>query len=270
VANCDPGTREYPDLERSFRALERSIGLRVRDVACAGAPIALACGELGRSGMPQVAIAAGVHGDEPAAPWAVISALEAGLLDARFAYRIWPCTNPSGYVAGTRSNGESVDVNRSFSDAGSTPESRAIIGANRERRFVLSIDVHEDCDAEGFYCYVAGPQAAELGGTISHAVTEAGFHLQDFAGFDFGEPAGTNPHRRCADGVVIMDAHEARYFDGLSYNLYMAERTADHVVTLETPRERPWDERIAMHRIAIVAALDYVATALSRATNGTI
>lgn len=271
TVNCDLENRpEYAVLDGAFRDLRRSIGLRVREIACVGAARTLLIGELGDAGRPSVALAAGVHGDEPAGPWAVLSALEGGLLDARFAYRVWPCTNPSGYAAGTRCNLEGADVNRGFSRGGSTPESRAIITANRDRRFALSIDMHEDFEAEGFYCYVAGPDAEALGRAVTCAVVEAGFPLQNFAGFDFGEPGGQKPDRRCADGLVVMDGSEARYFDGLSLNLYMVRRSAARVLTLETPRNRAWDERIAIHRVAIVAALDYVATALSRETNGTV
>lgn len=271
TTNCDPGNRpEYDVLEETFRRLRRPLGLRVREIACVGAARTLLVGELGDAQRPAVAITAGVHGDEPAGPWAVLSALESGLLDARFAYRIWPCTNPGGYAAVTRFNPEGADVNRSFSRGGSTPESRAIITANRDRRYVLSIDVHEDFESDGFYCYVAGDGAEALGRTVSRAVVDAGFALQDFAGFDFGEPGSRQPGRRCADGVVVMGDDEARHFDGLSCNLFMLGRSAQRVITLETPRARAWDERLAIHRIAIVAALDYVATGLSRATNGTV
>jgi hypothetical protein len=243
--------------------------MEISDVECreAGGPLLL--GRLGGERAPGIALAAGVHGDEPAGPWAVISVLANGLLDARFAYRVWPCTNPAGYAAGTRANADGRDVNRSFGD-GSTPESCAILAANRERHFALSIDVHEDVEADGFYCYVAGPHAEPLGRAIVLAVEEAGLPVQDFDGFDFGEPAGANPNRRCEHGVVVMDADESRYFDGLSLNLFMAQQAAEHVVTLESPGRRAWGARIAVHRVAIVAAIDYLATALSRLTNGTV
>ncbi len=230
----------------------------------------LQIGELGDPSAPAIALSAGVHGDEPAGPWALVSLVSAGLLDARFAYRIWPCTNPTGYAAGTRCNAGGDDVNRSFSRGGTTPESRAIITSNRDRRFVLSVDVHEDHEADGFYCYAGGPAAAQLGAAIAGAIVEAGFPLQNFADFDFGEPGGGNPKRLRAGGVVVMAPDEGRYFDGLSLNLHMMRRAAEHVVTLETPRKRPWDDRIAMHRVALVAALDYVASALVSATNGTV
>ena len=57
--------------------------------------------------------------------------------------------NPTGYRAGTRANAEGADVNRSFSRGGTTPEARAILTANRDRRFVLSLDLHEDFEADG-------------------------------------------------------------------------------------------------------------------------
>jgi hypothetical protein len=261
MPNCDLGTRPpFSGLEQAFHRLSRSSALRLREIACEGVTRTLQLGELGDDGAPSISLVAGVHGDEPVGPWAVLSTLEDGLLDRRFAYRIWPCTNPTGYEAGTRCNAEGFDVNRSFSDGGSTPESRAIVMSNRDRRFVLSIDVHEDHEADGFYCYVAGPKAAGLGAAVVHAIVEAGFSIQDFDGFDFGEPAGANPLRRCAGGVVIMDADEGRFFNGLSHNLHMVRRAAEHVATFESPRGLRWEERVAIHRVAIVAAIDYVAS----------
>jgi protein MpaA len=267
----EPGVSRpsYAALTQAFRGLRRSIGLQVREVPCSESERTLWLGALGDSSAPSVALSAGVHGDEPAGPWAVLSVLESGLLDPRFAYHVWPCTNPSGYILGTRCNAEGRDINRSFSGGGSTPEARAVLATNGSRRFALSIDVHEDHEAQGFYCYVAGPQADALGGAITRAIVEEGFPLQDLAGFNFGEPGELNPHRRCFDGIVVMDGAEHQYFDGLSLNLRMIRSSAaDRVVTLEAPRELPWEERIAIHRIAVVAALDHLATALWGTANG--
>ena len=223
-------------------------------------------GELGDAHAPSIAIAAGVHGDEPAGPWAVLSLLEDGLLDPRFSYRIWPCTNPNGQAAGTRETAEGADINRSFSGTGSTSESRSIMSVTHGRHFTLSIDVHEDEDADGFYCYVAAPNARQLGRAAARAVEETGFPLQDLRGFDLGEPGNENPNRECDRGVVFMSADETRYFAGLSYNLFMLERAAENIVTLESPRSRAWGERIAIHRVAIIAAIEHTAMSLSLPT----
>ncbi|MDQ6827169.1 MAG: hypothetical protein M3Z14_08235, partial [Candidatus Eremiobacteraeota bacterium] len=66
-------------------------------MACVGAARTLLLAELGDARSPAVSISAGVHGDEPAPPWALLNIVASGMLDPRFAYRIWPCTNPTGY-----------------------------------------------------------------------------------------------------------------------------------------------------------------------------
>jgi hypothetical protein len=182
---------EYERLVAAWKALRgRADGLSVREVACVHAARTLLVAESAAAGRPVISLAAGVHGDEPAAPWALLSIVRDGLLDSRFAYRIWPCTNPSGYVAGTRENADGDDINRSFSRGGTTPESRAIITANRDRTFALSLDLHEDYESSGFYCYEPKSQIGDgLGVAVLEAVRDAGFALQEMQdGYDLGYP----------------------------------------------------------------------------------
>lgn len=251
----------YSALEAAWRSLEGRAELRLDPVRCEVAGRTLLAATIERGTGRRVALAAGVHGDEPAAPSALLAAVRDGLLDQGFDYRLWPCTNPTGYVAGTRRNAEDADVNRSFTDGGATPEARAIIAASRQGPVALSIDLHEDLDADGCYCYVAGPHAEPLGAAVVGALDAAGLCVQSFEGFDFDEPAAVNPNRRLDHGIVVMNPEEeaAYYAGGLSYNLFMAQHAARHVVTFETPSRRAWDERIAMHRVAIVAAIAFVA-----------
>ena len=135
---------------------------------------------MGDHRLPVVTISAGVHGDEPAGVWALLSLVADGLLDPRFAYRLWPCFNPTGFAAGTRVNAEGTDVNRSFGRGGSSPEAKAILTANRDRRFELSIDLHEDHEAMGFYLYETAPAdwRPTYAGPVTGAVASAGFPLQ--------------------------------------------------------------------------------------------
>ena len=210
------------------------------------------------AGAPLVALSAGVHGDEPAGPWALLSIARDGLLDPRFAYRMWCCTNPSGYELGTRENADGQDINRSFTSGGTTPEARAIVTSNRDRHFVLALDLHEDFEADGFYCYeplVDG--AAPLGAGIVRALDESGFPIQDLGDeFELGYPPEAHHLRRLERGRVLPDpAAERAFFKGTPYSLYLMRRAAERAVTLETPRTCAWDDRIAMHRTAVVAAL---------------
>jgi hypothetical protein len=228
-------------------------------VACVGAPRTLLLAELGDPAAPLVSISAGVHGDEPAGPWALLSLVRDGLLDARFSYRLWPCFNPSGYAAGTRTNVEGRDINRSFGRGGTSPEAKAILTANRDRRFALSLDLHEDHEARGFYLFEPlGPGAPSVyAAAIAGAVGEAGFPLQQFEpGFELGPP-GSEDAYTLAPGIVLVDAvAESRVFGrDLPLGLLLVRGAADAALTFESPRERAWDERIAIHRVAVATAL---------------
>lgn len=234
----------------------RKIGVAVREVACVGAPRTLLMAEVGRADQLVVTLSAGVHGDEPAGPAALLSLLEDGLLDERFAYRIWPCTNPTGLAAGTRENAEGSDINRSFDRGGRTPEAKAMIAANRDRRFVLSLDIHEDSEGQGFYCYEPVGQQP-IGPGIIRALDAAGLPVQELTPeFDLGYPQEAGHLRSLERGRVLADfAEEAKYYPGLPYSLYMSKKAAQRVLTLESPATRPWNERIAIHRVAVVAAI---------------
>jgi hypothetical protein len=250
----------YAELAAAWREL-RARGVRVREIACVNAPRTLLVAEIGDATAPTVSLSAGVHGDEPAAPWALLALVRDGLLDSRFAYRIWPCLNPSGYAAATRVNAEGTDVNRSFSRGGSTPEARAVLTANRDRRFAFSLDLHEDFEADG--CYVYEPLrpgfAPLFAPAIVQALDDAGLPVQTIdSGFDLGAPPGfeADAMYRLERGAVLVDYEaEMAAFEGLPSTLALMYRGTPAGLTFETPRPRPWDERIAAHRVAVTAAL---------------
>ena len=232
----------------------------MREIACVGAPRTLLIAELGGATLPAISISAGVHGDEPAAPWALFGIVRDGLLDARFAYRIWPCLNPSGYRAGTRTNAEGRDVNRSFTRGGMTPEARAVLTANRDRQFALALDLHEDFEADGAYVYEPlRPGFAPLfSGAVIAALDAAGLPLQEFGeNFDLGVPFGADRDvYRLERGIVLVDyMAELRLFEGLPSSLALMYRGTPRALTIESPRPRAWDDRLAVHRVALTAAL---------------
>lgn len=250
----------YAALAEGWKALRSHSAFAVREVACVGAARTLIVADSGPAGAPRIAISAGVHGDEPAAPWALLSLARDGLLDSRFAYRLWACTNPSGYGA-TRENADGADVNRSFSGGGRTPEARAIITANRDKTFALSIDLHEDFEASGFYLYEnLRSREPSFAAHIVKAVDAAAFPLQAFeSGFDDAYALDADDARRCEPGCIFAYFPEslAHFRDGLPYSLYLLRnKVSDHALTFETPRALPWDRRIAIHRVAVVAAID--------------
>jgi hypothetical protein len=247
----------YQDFTQRWKALRASHGVTVREVACVGAPRTLLCVERGDTRLPSIALAAGVHGDEPAGPWALLEMIEGTDLDERFAYRVWPCTNPSGFQAGTRESSDGVDVNRTFGRGGQSPEARAIITANRDRKFALSLDLHEDCDAVGFYCYEYG--GGNLGYAALSALDDAGYPIDPL--LETFETAGAldDAHCKRERGRITADHRtEAAMLGGLSYSLAIARNAARHALTFETPSSAPWEARVAMHRTAVRAAIRVV------------
>lgn len=250
--------RRFADLRTAWLSLRASHGILVREVACVGASRTLLCVELDPMTVSSITLVAGVHGDEPAAPWALFSLVRDRLLDRRFGYRIWPCTNPTGYEAGTRESGEGVDINRTFSKGGTSPESRAIITANRDRAYALSIDLHEDHEATGFYGYeTLVDRTPRYRDVVTTALDCAGLPLQTIhPGFDLGTPPEAESAQEVTRGWIAVDAkREAAYFNGLPFTLAMSRRAAPHALTFESPRTRAWDERIAYHRVAVTAAI---------------
>ena len=248
----------YDELAEEWKTTRR-LGVRVRQIACVGAPRTILIAETGGAALPTVCIGAGVHGDEPAAPWALLSLVRDGLLDPRFAYRMFPCLNPTGYAAGTRENAEGNDVNRSFSRGGTTPEAKAVITANRDRRFVMAIDLHEDFEADGSYVYepLRTGEPPRYAGPIVDALDDAGLPVQVIHdAFDLGTPATATPSYRVERGAVLVDGEqELRVFAGLPSSLFHVRRGTPAVLTFESPRPRSWEERIAAHRVAVTTTL---------------
>jgi len=225
----------YQDVVRRWKAL-RAKDVRVREVACVGAPRTLLCAEYGEYTLPAIHIAAGVHGDEPAGPHALLALIENDELDPRFSYRLWPCTNPSGYDARTRESIDGVDVNRTFGRGGSSPEARAIITANRDRKFELAIDLHEDDEASGFYCYEYG--GAGIGRRIVDLLASGGTPI------DSRDVQTPDP-----------DA-EAEKIGGRTLTQLLMRNAARLGLTLETPSAvLPFTARVAAHVAAVRDAL---------------
>lgn len=234
-------------------------GLRIREIACVGAPRTLLLAECGDPRLPVVSLSAGMHGDEPAGVWALYSIVRDGLLDPRFSYRIWPCYNPTGFDLGTRENAEGVDVNRSFGRGGGTPEAKAILTAGRDRQYLLSIDLHEDHEAEGFYLYETGASdwVSRYAAPITSAVAGAGFPLQELRpDFDVGPPGSEAAQTKTSGAIVVDGPREAPFFQSrLPLGIVMVRKATPCALVFEAPRVRPAAERVAMHRVAVVEAL---------------
>jgi hypothetical protein len=102
---------------------------------------------------PTIYISAGVHGDEPAPPMAVLELLRQNSLPDDANYTIFPMINPTGLIAGTRENADGVDLNRDYGPEPVSYETRSQLDWIGSRQFRLTLCLHEDYDGQGFYVY---------------------------------------------------------------------------------------------------------------------
>jgi hypothetical protein len=99
-------------------------------------------------------LSAGIHGDEPAGPVALLSLLQTDALPRHHNWVICPLMNPSGLKKGSRENQLGIDLNRDYRDFRS-------VESCRHRDFLshylasidLGIHLHEDWEFRGFYLY---------------------------------------------------------------------------------------------------------------------
>jgi hypothetical protein len=102
---------------------------------------------------PRVYLSAGIHGDEPAGPLALLELIQAGFFTADVDWAICPALNQTGLAAGCRHNADGVDLNRDYRLLGS-PEAKAHAAWLAKRPVpALFLSLHEDWETAGFYLY---------------------------------------------------------------------------------------------------------------------
>ncbi len=202
---------------------------------------------------PRVLIAAGIHGDEPAGPHAVLALLESfpgkwpELSGVQI--EIVPLINPSGFDLRQRTNVHGVDLNRMFGAAAPPPEIRLLMNDYRRRQIDLFIDLHEDVDTPGFYLYELAPsEESAFGPQIISDLRKAGHPINDSSVIE-GMPASS--------GLILRTTrHLPRFFrKGAPQGLYLKKLGARRTLTFETPPRLPLEDRVNMHLLSLRTVL---------------
>ncbi len=149
-------------------------GLPVKAVRAVGAPPAPDGGI-----RPRVLILGGVHaGTEKAGFESATRFVEAAAKDpalrARFDLTFVPLVNPTALVLGTRENARGVDINRTFEEGRTQPESRVLMEWSRGKTFDMALDLHTagDPGRDGFFLIRAKPDGG-LGARMMSALPSA-------------------------------------------------------------------------------------------------
>jgi hypothetical protein len=113
----------------------------------------------------RIGIFAGLHGDEPAASFALLRfarLLEENPEIARGYYLfLYPVTNPTGFTDNTRQNRNGKDLNREFWRHSAQPEIRLLESELWSHAFHGIISLHTDNTSDGLYGYAHGPLLTE-------------------------------------------------------------------------------------------------------------
>jgi murein peptide amidase A len=232
-----------------LRRAAKSSGFSVTTLAeIEGLPL-MAFERRGEPGGASVYLSAGIHGDEPGGPLAVLELLGNDLA-REITWTICPLLNPVGFRLGTRANGAGVDLNRDYLNL-TQAETRAHVEWLRgQDDFDLALFLHEDWEASGFYLYELNPTVDHF--SLARPMIEA---AEPFCPI---EHAPKIDDHDASNGVIIPQQRDLRRRDWPEA-LYIFTHHNKLSYTLEAPSSFGLHTRVEALREAVRAAADAIA-----------
>jgi len=196
----------------------------------------------------KIYISTGIHGDEPAGPLAVCQLLRLNRWPADADIWLCPCLNPTGFPLNRRENVDGVDLNRDYRHLKSAEVRAHVTWLERQPRFDLTLCLHEDWEAHGFYVYEVNPDdEPSLSGKMIEAVSKVC-------------PIDRSPviEDRPAQGGIIRPDLDPLKRPQWPEAFYLIMNKTRHSYTLEAPSDFPLSARIAALADATRTALDKI------------
>lgn len=235
-------------------ALDRVSGIRGYDMRVLnvldGEPLLLLVPTRINPDLPNLLVAAGFHGEEPAGPWGLVEFLTTCDPDLlrRANVSFLPLVNPTGFRVGNRYNMWGENPNYGCTDTAQAPAnpSREIISLKNMLHEVLHLardgflTLHEDHRMDEAFLFIYNDDAEDAGFTacLRH-VLAANFPMLAAAKLD--EFAFT-------DAVWVPDGSPDCSFEAMLFKLGIPR-----CACTETPGQQPLDKRISTNA-ALVAA----------------
>lgn len=194
---------------------------------------------------PRVYLSAGIHGDEPAPPWALLELLAGGYFDDSCTWFICPLLNPTGFLRRSRENFAGIDLNRDYKQPRARETKAHVRWLQHQPGFDLIICLHEDWEAQGFYLYELNP--ANLPSLAPAMIRAAQAHgpIESAAVIDGREAAEPGIIRPVSDPLLRENWPEA---------IYLRHHHGPRNYTIETPSALPLEQRITIQCAVLRAA----------------
>lgn len=194
-------------------------------------------------GKPLVYLSAGMHGDEPAGPLALLELLREGVLDERLGWALLPALNPDGLRLGTRGNAAGVDMNRDYLRRETAEVAGHVAWLEGIPVPEVFVSLHEDWEVDGFYLYEIrhGEEREE----------ETRALLEEARGvFRLEEGPWIDGHRVREAGWIFHGV-EPDEPEGWPEAIFLSHRGCPLSYTLETPSRAALEERVKCHKSVV-------------------
>lgn len=207
-----------------------------------------------RRDAPHLYLSAGIHGDEPAGPLALLRLLQNRSLPRDVHWTVFPMLNPTGLATATRENADGVDLNRDYF-SGNTHEVRAhrewIAENGPDEGYRLALLLHEDWEARGFYLYELkrrrdpSPAPAILAAAGEVIAIDESEVIDDYPARDGRIAPLEHAHYDLANESELPGAEA----------IYLFKKCASSTITIETPSSLPIAARVDAQVAAVLAAV---------------
>jgi hypothetical protein len=159
-----------------------------------------------------------------------------------------PCLNPTGFPLNRRENAKGIDLNRQYLHIES-PETRAHVAwLQRQPGFDVTLCLHEDWEARGFYLYELNPDnRPSHAGEIIRRVSEV-------CPIDHADLIEERP----AKGGIIRPSADPRSRPQWPEAFWLLTHKTRHSYTLEAPSDFPLSVRVNALVAAVRAVVETV------------
>jgi hypothetical protein len=234
---------DYHHLVGRWRRVAKRAGLRLRMLASTGEfeCFYIATAHLGTA--RGLYISAGIHGDEPAAPEALLRWAEKNARRlAGWPLLIFPCLNPWGLRNNARADSSGTDMNRLFHHD-RHPVVAAVRRLTKPHQFAVALTMHEDYDAQGIYLYEVQRGTRRMGEKV----------LASARRILPADPRARIDGRKAASGLIRRRI-SPRLFEKIGHPeaIWLHLHHSEFTFTFETPSEADLELRVA----AQMAVLD--------------